>query len=70
MSHESTPTADSRELLEKIRSLEEALAFLSHEHDQLRDHFLTLTKAIETCERRILNLERMRFEKEQGPVED
>lgn len=41
----------------RIRSLEEAIAFQSHEADQLREHYLALTKALEACERRIAVLE-------------
>jgi hypothetical protein len=70
MSHESSPSPDSRDLLDKMRSLEEALAFQSHEHDQLREHFLTLTKALESCERRVRQLEQMHIENKRVDEEE
>lgn len=46
------PSGDSR-----IQAIEEALGYASHEADQLKAHFLALTRALESLERRVNTLE-------------
>lgn len=44
----------------RLTRLEEALGFASHDTDQLKEHFLALTRAVESLERRVRELERAR----------
>jgi hypothetical protein len=41
----------------RLLAIEEALGYASHEADQLKAHFLALTRALESLERRVNTLE-------------
>ena len=41
----------------RLQAIEEALGYASHEADQLKAHFLALTRALESLERRVNSLE-------------
>lgn len=41
----------------RLQAIEEALGYSSHESDQLKAHFLALTRALESLERRVNSLE-------------
>jgi hypothetical protein len=70
MSNETHSTPTPQDLAEKVRALEEALAFQSHEHDQLQSHFLALTKALDACEQRVARLEQLHLEQRDPPSEE
>jgi hypothetical protein len=50
------PSGDAR-ISDRIQAIEEALGYASHEADQLKAHFLALTRALESLERRVNTLE-------------
>lgn len=50
------PSGDAR-INDRIQAIEEALGYASHEADQLKAHFLALTRALESLERRVNTLE-------------
>lgn len=57
VSPSSPDPLDPAMLAARVRALEEALAFGSHEADQLREHYLSMTRALEALERRLARLE-------------
>lgn len=57
---------EQAELAQRVRALEEALGFASHESDQLRAHFLELTRAVEALERKVRRLEGELARRDQG----
>lgn len=52
-------------LAQRVRALEEALAFAAHEADQMREHYLEMMRALETLERKVKRLEAEKREAEQ-----